>query len=170
MLFVKFLGILRLLSLVAIPVVHGFVPQSGKVSLAPPSKSSRNSCLHVLEHSFQDSALTLADGSSVVSELLGAVLLLTIGAFAYANAVYTPEILENSTQVRLQLRETQVRKLLVVVQNHDANGLDLEELRRPLEESFGMTIEEYVANVTTKKMEVTSADESLAEVLKSVRR
>jgi hypothetical protein len=168
MLFVKFLGILRLLSLVAISIVHGFVPQSGKVSPAPPSKSSRNICLHTLDHSFQDSALTLAGGSSVVPELLGAVLLLTIGAFAYANAVYTPEILGNSTQMRLQLRETQVRKLLVLVQNHDANGLDLEELRRPLEETFAMTIEEYVANVTAKKMEVTSADESLAEVLKSV--
>lgn len=168
MLFGKLFGTLPLIVLIPTATVQGYTPCAGNFPLASLRPNRINSLHMVEELSFREYAqLVAADSSAVLPELFGAGLILAIGAFAYANAVYTPEILENSTQMRLQLREVEVQKLLAVVRNHEANGLDLEDLRRPLEETFGTTIEEYVSNVAAKKIEVTSADESLAEVLKS---
>ena len=70
--------------------------------------------------------------------------------------------------MRLAAKEADRQKLLAVVQQHVADGLDLQDLRRPLETTFDMTIEEYVLNVETNKIEMTRADESLAQVLKPI--
>eukprot|EP00980_Cylindrotheca_fusiformis_P008003 scaffold1706_cov116-Cylindrotheca_fusiformis.AAC.6 len=162
-------GIFQLAGLLSIPIAFGFMPQLDSFLLSSSSKPTKQITLNVLEPwHFQDNAFLVAGETSVLPEVLGAGLLVAIGAFVYANVVYTPEILENSVEMRLQLREVQVQKLLTVVQTHIANGLDLEDLRRPLEDTFGTTIEEYVADVDAKRIEVTSADQSLAEVLKGV--
>lgn len=115
---------------------------------------------------------------SIISNFFGIALVLSIGVFYYANVVYTPEILENSKQMRLQVREIDRQKLLAAIQQHINDGLDLNELRAPLETTFGMTIEEYVSSVEEEsvrrgggeeetEMTITSADESLARILKT---
>jgi hypothetical protein len=105
----------------------------------------------------------------------GVFLLLAAGAFLYANVVYTPEIIAANEQMKLESREVEIRKLLSAVQQHKQDGLDLEDLRIPLEASFGMTIEEYVSKVDDSKDSMgnsnfTSADEHLADVFRSISR
>ena len=115
---------------------------------------------------------------SIISNFFGITLVLSIGVFYYANVVYTPEILENSKRMRLQVREIDRQKLLAAIQQHINDGLDLNELRETLEATFGMTIEEYVSSVEEESVRrgggeeetevtITSADESLARILKT---
>lgn len=170
------------------------------------SPQSLNDCLHVFEgdrivstsscsssppppsSSFHDASTTLF--LSMMEDWGGyvvpaALLLLAAGAFLYANVVYTPEIIAANQEMRLQVREAEIQKLLAVVLQHKTDGLDLEELRVPLEASFGTTVEEYVAKVdeenvspsTTTRTTVavdlkkfTSADEELADILRTMSR
>ena len=170
------------------------------------SPQSLNDCLHVFEgdrivstsscsspppppsSSLHDASTTLflsmmEDWGRYV--VPAALLLLAAGAFLYANVVYTPEIIAANQEMRLQVREAEMQKLLAVVLQHKTDGLDLEELRVPLEASFGTTVEEYVAKVdeenvspsTTTRTTVaadlkkfTSADEELADILSTMSR
>ena len=170
------------------------------------SPQSLNDCLHVFEGdrivstsscsssppppspSLHDASTTLF--LSMMEDWGGyvvpaALLLLAAGAFLYANVVYTPEIIAANQEMRLQVREAEIQKLLAVVLQHKTDGLDLEELRVPLEASFGTTVEEYVAKVdeenvspsTTTRTTVavdlkkfTSADEELADILRTMSR
>lgn len=158
-LFTIFVGILSLIG-----------PSNAFVALRPSwTPSSTTTSRHVIQ--FEHTALLLSEQSglgSSISGFLSVSLLVSIATFYYANTVYTPEILENSKQMRLAAKEADRQKLLAVVQQHVADGLDLQDLRRPLETTFDMTIEEYVLNVETNKIEMTRADESLAQVLKPI--
>jgi hypothetical protein len=115
-------------------------------------------------------------GGGIAAYLAPGILLLAAGAFLYANVVYTPEIIENTVEMKLEIREVQIRKLLSVVQQHQQDGLDLDaELRAPLEEAFRMTIEEYVSSVdkdrnSDEKSNFAAADEELADALRSLSR
>lgn len=149
-------------------------PSNAFVAVKPSwTPSSTTTSRHVIDQAFhfEHTALLLSEQSglgSSISGFLSVSLLVSIATFYYANTVYTPEILENSKQMRLAAKEADRQKLLAVVQQHVADGLDLQDLRRPLETTFDMTIEEYVLNVETNKIEMTRADESLAQVLKPI--
>lgn len=115
------------------------------------------------------------EGINTVLLIPGVFLLGGVAAFIYANVVYTPEIIEGMELMRLEDREVEVQQLLEVFQEHQQDGKDLEELRKPLEQTFGMTVEEYVAKVDGGKTslepsEFTSADETLADILRSMSR
>jgi hypothetical protein len=115
-------------------------------------------------------------GGGIGAYLAPGILFLAAGAFVYANVVYTPEIMENNVEMKLEIREDQIRKLLSVVRQHQEDGLDLDaELRAPLEEAFRMTIEEYVSRVdqnkkSDEKSNFTTADGELADALRSIGR
>jgi hypothetical protein len=123
-------------------------------------------------------------GGGGVSGLIlpGLFLFLAIGAFLYANVVFTPEIIENMEQMRMENRKAEVQKLMALVAAHskkkknDGDGDDssssLEELRFPLEEAFGMTVEEYIVDVQNPNALIpyASADRDLAELLKPMAR
>jgi hypothetical protein len=115
------------------------------------------------------------EGVNTALLIPGVFLLGGVAAFIYANVVYTPEIIEGMELMRLEDREVEVQQLLEVFQEHQKDGNDLEELRKPLEQTFGMTVEEYVAKVDDGKTslepsEFTSADETLADILRSMSR
>lgn len=149
-----------------------FRPHVKSLQLSPRRSNGQIIYLQVHETSrIQDDAVSLFLASENISfgtTITAFLLLSMVAAFVYANAVYTPEIMENSTKMRLQAREIDLKKLVDAIEQHQAENRDLEELRRPLEESFGVTIEEYVTNVEKKKSELTSADESLAQLLKPI--
>lgn len=107
----------------------------------------------------------------------GVFLLGAISAFWYANVVYTPEIIENAQQIRLEEREAEIVRILKVVQDHVQQAKDMEELRKPLEFALNMSLEEYL--VTVKNLEddddsnldrrrsFTTADIQLAALLET---
>lgn len=119
------------------------------------------------------------DGSNGLI-LPGIVLTIAIGTFVYANVFITPEIIEANEQMRMDTREIEVRKLIELVQKSHHLGEDeqqegttknLEELRYPLEQAFGMTIEDYIVDVlenpnNTTVMPYVNADQDLAALLK----
>jgi hypothetical protein len=113
-------------------------------------------------------------GGGIGAYLAPGILFLAAGAFLYANVVYTPEIMENNVEMKLEIREVQIRKLLSVVRQHQQDGLDLDaELRAPLEGAFRMTIQEYVSSIdqdrnSDEKSNFTRADEELADALRSI--
>ena len=112
--------------------------------------------------------LSMEDGGGLSGYLFPAVFLfLGIGAFLYANVVFTPEIISVNEQMALDLRQVEIRKLLSAVQKHIEAEKDLEDLRIPLEASLNLTIEEYVSKVDGgKDLGFTSADKDLANVLR----
>ena len=150
----------------------------------------------LLSPALSSSSLSLSSSSSFLLSgddgLFGfnplfVLLSLGIGAFAYANLKFTPEIIENTENMRLQLRESEVRKLVQVVmkQQQQQQGQQrtdgFGDLREPLETAFGMTIEEYVAAVdkyfsTDRQVDATSileqrytsADKELADILRPI--
>lgn len=111
----------------------------------------------------------------------GVFFLGAIAAFVFANVVYTPEILENAEQIRLETREEEIRSVLGAVRQHIQEGKDLENLRRPLEMALNMPVEDYVAAVSSEtnsrtnegtstvasSTEFTEADIGLASILKA---
>lgn len=108
----------------------------------------------------------------------GIFLLGAISAFVFANVVYTPEILENAEQIRLETREEEIRSVWNAVKQHVREGNDLEELRRPLEVALNMSIETYVQSIKNAQKnheeeekegstEFTEADIGLASLLDS---
>jgi hypothetical protein len=114
------------------------------------------------------------ESSVTISGLIvpGIFLTLAIGAFLYANVVFTPEIIENTEQMRLENREAEVRKLMALVTAHKNDGKDVEELRLALEEAFGMTVEEYIVDVKNPNAltPYAGSDDDLAELLKPMAR
>ena len=115
--------------------------------------------------------ISMEDGGDLGGLLLGPVgllFLLAAGAFVYANVVYTPEIIAANEQMRLENREIEIQKLLAVVQQHQNEDKDLEELRLPIETSFGMTVGEYVSKVESGEDGFADADRKLANILKSM--
>ena len=113
----------------------------------------------------------MEDGGDLGGLLLGPVgllFLLAAGAFVYANVVYTPEIIAANEQMRLENREIEIQKLLAAVQQHQNEDKDLEELRLPIETSFGMTVGEYVSKVESGEDGFADADRKLANILKSM--
>jgi hypothetical protein len=144
-----------------------------------------------LSTSFQNIVLTKFAPSSSISisdaeigdlpsivVIPGVLLLGAISAFVFANLVYTPEILENAEQIRLETRDEEIRSVLDAVRQHVQEGKDLEELRRPLEVALNMSVEKYVQAVTAEKnssndesadrsTEFTEADVGLASILAS---
>ena len=68
--------------------------------------------------------------------------MLGVGAFLYANVVYTPEILEANEQMRMENRQEEVAKLLQAVKSGS-----IRELRPALEAALGRRVEDYVEQV-----------------------
>ena len=95
-LFTIFVGILSLIG-----------PSNAFVALRPSwTLSSTTTSRHVIQ--FEHTALLLSEQSglgSSISGFLSVSLLVSIATFYYANTVYTPEILENSKQMRLAAKE-----------------------------------------------------------------
>jgi hypothetical protein len=109
----------------------------------------------------------------LVTGILGLVLVASVGAFVFANVVYTPEILEGAKDLRRSEREAEIRKLLKAVQSHEKGGKDLTELRVPLETALGKTLEDYVRAVLEPGSDAndalfTAADMELATMLKQI--
>ena len=99
-------------------------------------------------------------------------VIIAVGVFVYANVFITPEIVEANEQMRNEQREVQIRKLVDLVQSDLAvSNQNIEELRYPLEEAFGMSIEEYIVDVLEENpnttIHYTSADRDLAQLLKT---
>jgi hypothetical protein len=107
--------------------------------------------------------------------LLGAV-----GIFAYANLVYTPEIMQGASLLRQENREREVRKLISAVKCHSQNDQAFSDIRGPLETALGTSLEDYVQAVNDRTLSndiddetCTSAspfgkaDQELASVIKS---
>jgi hypothetical protein len=102
----------------------------------------------------------LAAGAAIVG-------LVGVSAFAYANAMYTPEILEGAERLRRTTRDAEVRKLRTAVQIHFESGNDVNELRVPLEAALGRTLEDYATAVASSSSSsssptIGSIDEALA--------
>ncbi|KAL3916331.1 MAG: hypothetical protein SGILL_005229, partial [Bacillariaceae sp.] len=117
---------------------------------------------------------------------IGTLLLGGAAVFAYANIVYTPEIIEGASVMRRENREEQVQKLIEAVRSHINGDNGLEELRRPLEAALGVdSLEKYVASVGVyfesgtvddssstaanageKALDLCEADKDLAELIK----
>jgi hypothetical protein len=125
----------------------------------------------------QDSGMLLSsDGPEfgrLVTGILGLVLVASVGAFVFANVVYTPEILEGAKHIRRSERDAEIRKLLTALQSHEKGGKDLMELRVPLETALGKTLEDYVLAVLEQGPDVndalfTAADKELATMLKQI--
>jgi hypothetical protein len=99
--------------------------------------------------------------------LSGLVFVGGVGAFLYANVVFTPEIVENAKNLRQEQRNIEISQLIDVVNGYLDAGKDLEELRVPLETALGGTkLEEYIVEIHRKKDQSTKAtvkdDDSLA--------
>ncbi|MGK3734299.1 MAG: hypothetical protein ACI8RD_007835 [Bacillariaceae sp.] len=74
-----------------------------------------------------------------------------VGAFIFANIVYTPEIVKGAQQLRQSNREIEIRKLLAAVHSHcQEDGNELVELRLPIETALGTTLEEYITAVESE--------------------
>ena len=102
-----------------------------------------------------------------------------VGAFIFANLVYTPEIVKGAQQLRQSNREIEIRKLLAAVHIHcQEDGNELGELRLPIETALGTTLEEYITAVesesnlnlsteeSTDRRAFTIADQDLVNILK----
>ena len=102
-----------------------------------------------------------------------------VGAFIFANIVYTPEIVKGAQQLRQSNREIEIRKLLAAVHIHcQEDGNELVEVRLPIETALGTTIEEYITAVesesnlnlsteeSTDRRAFTIADQDLVNILK----
>lgn len=152
------------------------LPQTFALGMMMPSESSAfltadNAMLAFTDEGGSSNSII----GSIFPSIFGGILLLAVGAFLYANVVYTPEIIEQSEKTRLGNREIEMRKLLEFVQT-ESKGNDslLEELRSPLEQAFGMTIEEYVSKVDNEKRTspdqpaFANADAELANVLRPI--
>jgi len=125
----------------------------------------------------QDSGMLLSsDGPEfgrLVTGILGLVLVASVGAFVFANVVYTPMILEGAKDLRRSERDAEIRKLLMALQSHEKGGKDLMELRVPLETALGKTLEDYVLAVLEQGPDdndalFTAADMELATTLKQI--
>jgi hypothetical protein len=118
--------------------------------------------------------LLCTDGPSyggLATGILGLGFVASVGAFVFANVVYTPEILEGARDIRRSEREAEIRKLVKAVQSHEEGGKNILELRLPLETALGKSLEEYVRSVlesgSDDKTELfTPADKELATMLK----
>ena len=114
--------------------------------------------------------LSLEDG--IGGWIFGLAFAASIGAFVFANVVYTPEILEGAKDLRRSERETEISKILQAVQAHITNGKDVNELRIPLETALGKSLEDYVTAVLESENDdeyysvYTTTDHELATLLK----
>ena len=147
---------------------HGINHDESIISSSSSFISSLSSSLLLQSNSGEDGILL----NGLI--LLPGILFVTIavGAFVYANVFITPEIIEANEQMRNEQREIQIRKLVDLVQSHLAvSNQNIEELRYPLEEAFGMSIEEYIVDVLEENpnttIHYTSADRDLAQLLKT---
>ena len=123
---------------------------------------------------------TTEDSSSFGFGTIGIILsTAAVGAFIFANLVYTPEIVKGAQQLRQSNREIEIRKLLAAVHIHcQEDGNELGELRLPIETALGTTLEEYITAVesesnlnlsteeSTDRRAFTIADQDLVNILK----
>jgi hypothetical protein len=77
------------------------------------------------------------------------VLLFAVGAFLHANLVFTPQIIMEADRLRKTRRNVEIQKLVSAIQFHLESGNDLNELRIPLEAALGMTLEDYISDVSS---------------------
>jgi len=101
------------------------------------------------------SSLTVADTDALFLVPLS-LIVLAIGVFLYANQTYTPEILQVNQEMRNEQKKQEVRKLAEVVQEGD-----LSSLRPALEETLGMSLEDYVEEQGSEPELVTVLREKL---------
>ena len=87
------------------------------------------------------------EGPGLGGLILGLGFVASIGAFVFANVVYTPEILEGAEDMRRSERENEIAKILQAVRSHESSGKDLLELKVPLETALGKPLEDYVRTV-----------------------
>lgn len=121
-----------------------------------------------------DCSIILSTGDSGFGGLVGilglAGLSAAVGAFIFANIVYTPEIVQGAQMLRQSNREIEIRKLLEAIHSHQVNGNALLELRLPLETALGTTLEEYIvaveSNLEDTDTTFTRADQDLVNALK----
>ena len=120
-----------------------------------------------------DSSIILSTADSSFGGLVGILglgLSAAVGAFIFANIVYTPEIVQGAQLLRQSNREIEIRKLLEAVHSHQADGNALIELRLPLETALGTTLEEYIIAVESGLEDIditfTTADQDLVNILK----
>lgn len=121
-----------------------------------------------------NNSLLLSTEGSVFGGLSVIIILgfaVAVGAFVFANVVYTPEIVQGAQELRQSNRAEEIRKLLQAVRNHLAGGNELTELKVPLETALGTTLEEYVKEVETTAEDdtssfLTTADRDLVKILK----
>jgi len=122
----------------------------------------------------QDSYILISfDFGELIPGIFGFGLVFLVGAFVYANVVYTPEILEGSKSLMLSEREKEIRKLLGAVESHKLEGKDVVELRLPLETALGKPLERYIQEVLDFEANdddfiYTAADTELATMLKQI--
>ena len=127
----------------------------------------------VLTSSF--SGLSLADtdvgGGGGILTTLGAGLAVAVAIFAYANFVYTPEIIKGAGAIRAEQRATD---LLVLVKQVQREGKDMDEAKKALEVVFGSTVEEYIAGMEERMKSggetksVSGPETELVALLRSV--
>lgn len=111
-----------------------------------------------------------SSGLGIGNLVLGLGFLAAIGAYVFANVVYTPEILEGARDLRIAERETEIRKILQAIETHEG---EMVELKVPLETALGKPLEEYVQSVledgsdnNNTDFAPTAADMELATILK----
>lgn len=104
----------------------------------------------------------------------GVFLLGAITAFVLANTVYTPEITVNAEKIRMEIREDEIDKLVEVIRENQKEGVDMEDLRRPLEVALDVkSLREYIESVEEEDKQppllpqFCPADRRLARLLKS---
>ena len=119
---------------------------------------------------FPSMGIADSNGLGIGNLILGLGFLAAVGAYVFANVVYTPEILEGARDLRIAERESEIRKILQAVEKHEG---ELAELKVPLETALGKSLEDYVRSVLEDDTETstadfvpTAADRELATILK----
>jgi len=154
---------------------RGIRSDTTKIALTEETSidATASSCIH--NHSGMLLSFDGPDFGGLATGILGIGLVASVGAFVYANIVYTPEILEGAKDIRRserdRVREAEIQKLLNAVQSHEKGGNDIAELRVPLETALGKTLEDYVRAVLEPGSDdndslFTASDTELATILK----